>query len=356
MYIYIINILFIFLGSLFTRKDLFSPRILKKQNIYILIALELILVVGCRDTSVGTDTLAYMDLNHYIREHIQSLPDLLNDWYVNTYLGFEKGYLIYCYLLLKLGVTEQLFILISTFISLSPIMILIYKKSSYPFLSLLFFILFGMYSYSFNVLRQFLAIGFLSVAYLLYDRKKYIASVLFVSIAVSIHSSSIIIIIFLLAKFLKRITPIKILLSYIGLVVFLILGNYIVSNILSGITKYNTSGIIGQKNYITVFVLISIFSYIVFTHKGTFDKYDKNNIILLYFYIVMQTAALFAGILARSSLYFYVGIVVGIPNIVLRKITKESVLIIGIIIALFGYQYFKSLLADPHLVPYILCI
>lgn len=358
MYVYSIAVLLIVFGGLITSKSLGLKDISKKKInnifVYVTVAAFLILIVGLRSINIGTDTIAYIDLNHYISNNIQSLGQLLSDWYINTYLGYESGYLIYCYLLTKLGVSENIFILISALIALIPVMVLIYKKSDFPFLSLLFFVVFGMYSYSFNVLRQYLAIGLISIAYILFDKKgKKHISIFLIITAATIHVSAIVGLLLFSPLFVKSVTPTKLLLSYLLLILFLAAGSGMVDNLFSHFTKYKFTIQNGQKHYSTIVVLLLIYAYIIIKQNGRFEDKDKNYIILFYLYLVMQVAALFAGILSRMSLYFYIGIVIGLPNIILKKINRERFLVISVILLLFGVQYFKSLLSDPSLTPYI---
>ncbi|MBO6242190.1 MAG: EpsG family protein [Butyrivibrio sp.] len=327
---------------------------------YIICVGVLVLWVMLRDYSIGADTISYLRLKKYIVDDIDDLKNLFTDWKINDYWKYEKGFSAFCYFFFRyISDSDSMFIIVTALIGLLPVFILIYNKSEHIFLSLFMFVVMGMYSYSFNVIRQFMAIGLTSTSYMILKNnesrasKKIIGTAFFLA-AVSIHTSAVLFALVFVYDifFSKWLTPRRMLIMYGAEIAILILVDGIVMRLVGKLNKYADFIVSGNKSIYTVIILNCVFVYIIVAASNRLFNDDNELLFLLFLYLSFNTLGLFFSLIVRVGLYFLVGAVVGIPNLMLRENSKISGLVMTIVIMFFLIQYTKSLIGDAYLVPY----
>ena len=136
------------------------------------------LFVGTRTKTVGIDTEVYYEVMNNLRQGIFS-PNI------------EKGFLLLCWLLLKVFNIEQVVLLIA-FVSVALIIKRLWtmrRQHSFPLMVALFLV--SYYSEMANIMRQYLAIALVFYGTYYLDRKKYFSFLLFLAVATAMHSSAI---------------------------------------------------------------------------------------------------------------------------------------------------------------------
>jgi transmembrane protein EpsG len=141
----------------------------------------MILVSGLR--YVRGDTTTY-------RHKFELLPLNLAD--ALTQRSTEKGFIIYLWLLKNIWDNSQFFLFVTSVITLSILVYIYYKYSTFIELSIFLFIASGCFGVTMNGLRQYLAAAVLIIGFKWVVNKRWWVFFLLVMIASSIHTSAII--------------------------------------------------------------------------------------------------------------------------------------------------------------------
>jgi len=154
------------------------------------ITIIMLLMVGLRDISVGTDTENYVSK---FKENF--LDSLYSDYLFNLVLWSTKS----------ITKSWNIFLLTIAIITYLPLYFIIRKESYNPSLSLLIFVIApSIYFFeTFNILRQSISIVFLLYVYYFFQKERYVETLAFLIVAILFHMSSLIILPFLLMKFTR---------------------------------------------------------------------------------------------------------------------------------------------------------
>lgn len=146
--------------------------------------LALAFVSGFRAVSIGVDTITYVSLFNSI--------DSIGAYYSR----FEIGFLFLLKGLHAISSSETFFLLVTSCISIGIPIIIVYKYSEDPLLSVILYILLKDYFYQMNVIRQSLAVVIVLAAFAILinnkKRKTKVISFALILLGVSIHKVSII--------------------------------------------------------------------------------------------------------------------------------------------------------------------
>jgi len=158
-------------------------------NLTFLFMLFLFFLSAFRSLEVGNDTYNYFVI-------------YTNNTHDGISGNFEPGYNLLSNTLRNLGVSFNMFLVLTSTISYIPVIIFIKRKSNYPLLAALVFYttLFSFYS---SGIRQSIAISLVLLALLSLDRKSNRLFFFFALIAFTFHLSSIIVFLVLLIRKLK---------------------------------------------------------------------------------------------------------------------------------------------------------
>lgn len=226
-----------------------------------------------------------------------SFSEILN---LQHFLHYEKGYILFNWLLSFLGNDYQILLIASAFLSVVPIMVLFYKESVSLELSYIIYLSLQSFIICFSGLRQGIAIGICMIAFLFiqkHDWKKFTALVLLAS---TFHGSAI----FFLPAY--PIFFVKISKSGRWYTLLSIIGVFLLKNplyfLFSKIIKYNES--IDNNGAITFFIIFTL----VYVFSFLFASENEKNNGLLNLILLGCFCVAFSGILmlaVRVGYYYF---------------------------------------------------
>ena len=136
-------------------------------------------ISGCRASTVGTDTQAYLNLF------------LINNDYLYGYANQEILFKYLCKIIGYFTADPQWLLIVCAAITTFGVIFFSYHNSKNIALSIFLYIALYFYFFSMNGVRQFVAIGILLVASEFARRRKIIPFVLLIVIAVGFHNTSV---------------------------------------------------------------------------------------------------------------------------------------------------------------------
>lgn len=172
----------------------------KKRKWYVFSTFFLItLVAMLRSTNIGIDLAG-----HYARDYVaiaksnwSSFPQML------TLTGYDPGFVVLCKLISYISVDAQCFVVITSLFIYFSVAVYIYKYSDDVVLETFLFITSFMYFMYMNIIAQALAAAILMWAMRFLIDKKYIWYCILAAIAISIHGSAWLILLYIPLSFLK---------------------------------------------------------------------------------------------------------------------------------------------------------
>lgn len=161
----------------------------KKKLLLYMYVLQLGLISGLRNYSVGIDTQLYHNI--FLRTVDSSLTNTLSS---DKFIG-------YSFLMKIIGSFSNnsytIFLLVISMITISLLLLVSYKiEDCSIYLTTFFFMTFYYYYQSLNISRQYLAISLVIASFYFYTKKRIAFSSIIFIVAILIHSTSIIAIIF----------------------------------------------------------------------------------------------------------------------------------------------------------------
>ena len=330
----------------------------------VLYALPLFLLSALRGDTVGGDLENYLP-NFDAYYYLNRISDILG------YSSHEPGYVLFAKLISLISPTHRFYIIVTSFCCLLGPFYLIYKYSRVPGLSVLMYYSLGFYTNTMNNIRQSLAISICCFAVPFVLDKQFRKFILLVIIATMFHYSAAL---FVFAFFLS-------LKEYTFKRFFLILGSGVGIYCLMGISllqyvmtfaifKYDPEALMDKPSsgwsLLVFYVILLVFEIIVYVkRKNNLNEVAVNQYsALIYFQLMAVLCQLYAPIyssMTRAALYFYIPIVIAIPNFV--KLFRRSRLLVSIIVftlcfaymCLFVYAYSDETGSNSQgVIPYVL--
>lgn len=285
------------------------------------------------------------DLEHYI-PHFREICSVINfsDIFDLRSSNYEPGYTILCWLISRISNSVFVFLAITSFISLVGPFSLAKRYSVWPCVSILIYIMLGFYTNTYNNVRQSIAISiiFCSIPYLL--SKKTIKFLLFVALAGSMHTSALV---FVLA-YLIRYIPI----SFKSFTVSLAAG-YAVSTV-SGIVIVQYLGslflskyeeLLGEghgKTLMIIYIFITMCALFVYKKKQIIRNEEHTTLFIRFILAatIIQMFAIYFSSIVRLTYYFYIPIIVLLPNLLrtIRNVTTRRIVCVCIFFVLLYYM------------------
>ena len=355
MVIYIYNILsiplyYIFIKAIKTRND--------KTNILVgILCVQMTFIAGMRGVKVGVDTQTYQ----WIFDAIQNL-----NWSELYAYYIEFGYTVINKIVGALGGTFRETLLLIAFIIYTGIYRLIKETSCDKMMSIFLFISFGYFASSMNIMRQFCALTFIIFAYIEVMKKKSIKKILFYCmIAFLFHKSSILCLGVIFVYYLLEYEKIK----SSGLLKPLVLVGAIIAclfvgkifSVLGLNVIYMSEGAGYTYNLFSVSFLIKIL-LLISGYIAMRRVLDENEIMArnLGFLNFLNMVSCFMNILSaqysmftRLNIYFSVGMIVLIPNIIEYLPIKNKNVMRMIVYVAFTFLFYTQLLGNDNLIiPY----
>lgn len=290
----------------------------------------LIFVSSLRGIDVGTDTIHFAETYRMIKSS------------VSEHISSHTLFVHYYKLLFSLGLPYRAVMFITTLITVLPVTYVAKKTSNNPSVVILFYVLLGFYFHSFNVSRQMMAVSFVLLSYYFFVSNKYVYTVIFVVVAASFHTSSMITIPFFALRYLplikeKTVWMSLILLSYtIPMIVDLTRFSYLFFEV-SSFERYavhdGEAESIGRLPIYST-ILSIIYLYLLYRNKA-FDFIFRISILSLIFVNFLYTSPSYA---MRITFYFTIAQVLFFANMV-KKDKLGSYLIYGYSLLYFIHQF-----------------
>ena len=272
----------------------------KTKNISIILFFSiLIILLGCRGLSVGSDTRNYY--NFYTMASSTSFGDLFVSSYVNTRM--EAGYLLLEKLFSTLSIPFNVFILFCSIIALLPLMILFYKKSNNPILVILLFTGISPFTLYFSGIRQVMAMGFGVIAFYLAQKRKLFPFLITVIIAFFFHEAALVLLV-LYPLYKLRISSKWLSLIFGAALLIFIFGGQLLSffsNLLGKYGRYEIAST-GAYRMILLLLIFVIFCFFIPEKELPPDVVFLRNILCLC--LVIQCFTRFSYIVTRVVYYF----------------------------------------------------
>lgn len=317
------------------------------------------ILAGCRDTSVGTDTGAYIYYFDVIKEKT-SILDAWTDPYILR-VGLEKGYILLNFIVSRFVSNGHWMLGVLAF--LTNLFILIGArnyKDRYPtwMIMIIYYMVFA--CVTFNIARQGLANAIVFAGAALLDRKKYFRFILVTLLAFSIHNTALIagILLLLIKIYLERNRSLlRVLLLLIAVTFGMIFYQVPMNMLLSIFPSYSgyvaeyggteaTISILGLLLKVPIVVVATIY----------FRQADEvsSNYYIYYIFVLLDLMlsqfGAFLGPLARISYYFAYYKLLLAPEIYYSYASQEgshqesnSKIFVGLMIMwIIGYWYIMA--------------
>lgn len=318
-----------------------------KNNRIILSAffLELYFILAFRDPSVGADTESYIHLFELTKEY---------SFFNFSFSRHEPGYILLNKILGSFVDNHQIFIAIMGFIVLFLFFRVIYNESKIQWLSVFLFITLGFYTYTFSLFRLIIAMSLVFTSYQFIIRneaKKFFITIIIASL---FHISALV---FLPVYFLRRINiNFKMIIFYSLSATFIVLFSGRINKFIleSGSSiEYNIkSG--GGFSYL--FLLLGILLISLYFKRSLLSEEPNANVLfhILFMGILFQLLALDFGLINRVARYFFLFLIILIPNIIsLIREKKLRIFAVYALCSLAPIFYYIMLNTDgDQIVPY----
>ncbi len=322
---------------------------------FIVMSVYMIIIIGLRRTDIGIDTSNYASMYKSVGElDFSDLKYEMND----------KGFVVLQMIFNRLHIGFSGFNFIYAMYVIAVVSCYIYKESEMPWLSYFLYVCFGFFILDFTMVRQTLAMAIVLMAFMIDKNrgvKDFILFALLVILASTIHASAII---FMPVWFIKKLPFNSLIVAFLLILIPLCylfkgqLTGFLVNMAGNVSDKYEGYSKVGEGSagillYLMMLVTV-VFSLFV---PGLFK--DKKNATLFYLLCIMLV--IFPGVqgggaIMRIYYYFYMFMIVFIPNMVCSLDTKEKgffVLIVFLYLAVGLYMYHGSLTSNNFkIVPY----
>ena len=288
-------------------------------------------VISFRDYSVGSDTYSY--ILDYISEN-------------EIARNIDIGYTYYCNLLRTWNVSPRLFMMISSYLMVFPVLLFINKGSRKKMMSYFLFITIGTFAMCLTGIRQSIAIGIVLLGYVITSKTKHIVirySLLFgfVFLARMFHNSAYICYLFIPLMWLSEriiILQKKWLPFFLVAPLLLLFSSSLVSNVVEYfmISRYEDYELGFENINLVSFLIIPycIFSYnTIFSFKyGLNTPFDYFCFLCSFIYMICAISSLYMPILARLSFYYSLPTLVLIPNVTSKMQIKNQQFVTALLI------------------------
>lgn len=306
---------------------------LKTRIVMTVSSIGIILIQGLRHQSIGHDIQSYLVGLRLSKDMNFLSGDIL--------YNYEIGYSIFLQTLARLEVGDQEFLFLVASIIIIPIAYTIGKKSKIPTLSIIMYICLGFFLFTFSGLRQSIAFAITFFSYNYIENRNFKKFILSIVIAVLFHKSAIIFV-FAYLLYKVRINE-KYLIFVLGSLFTIGLFKeqiYIFIHIIyKGYPTVLEST--GAYTMLIIMVIIYICSYL-FTKPSQIN----NSFIAYRNYLLMAIAiqifASISNIIMRAGFYYFIFIILLIPELINQQNNRYMRLIIimvSILIALAFFQF-----------------
>ena len=284
----------------------------------ILISIQLILILGLREITIGTDLVNYIPFY----EKCIKFKELV---FLSS--RFEVGYILLNIVIGGISGNSYVFLFIVAAISLIPIGYIVYKYSKKPFLSFIIYLAFDFYSFLFSGLRQGIAFGITFFSYKYIRERKPIKFIICIVIASLFHKSAII---FLPAYWLAKIKMSK--KSIIIFVATFIITFLFRSQIMGIFIKLFSEdySIVKTNSFTYLFcaIITLVFGIVFYKQMIKNNKYSSQYFIFIMMSVIFLIFTSVGTNMLRISNYYYLFIILFLPEVLDSIEDKKTELLI----------------------------
>lgn len=337
MVIYIIYLIYLMIITLLYRSK-------KKNNpkTYLIFSfVPLILIAGCRATTVGIDTQQFVDAFYGI---IKRTPSQFSE------LRYEYGFSYLCWILGKISKEPNILIFAtSLFINIS-VARFIYKNSDNITISVILYFLGNFFFSYMNIMRQALAIAIILWGYEYLKQNKYVKFSIFVIVASFFHGTAFLALILILLKkinynknFLFMVITFSVLSFFFGKNIFLILSKFS-----SRLLKY-AGGRFDVENYFAALLnfVVYLVSYIfgfMCIYKNELKTKNNDMIGIMGMAVVCSSLTMKVSLFNRFTPYFSIFIIIWLANAICEIKNRNNKRVYKIIIIILFLLYWSIIL------------
>ena len=316
------------------------------------VSIILVLIAGLRSTEVGADTEMYETLYNWCSE-FNSFFEGWNSWHRS---GVEVGYYTLEYIISRFF-SFQAFLLVTSTISIIPVMLVIYRYSKNYWYSLFMYIAFGYFSFAMGGIRQACAMGICMLAYICAKEKKLFKFLMLIAVAMCFHKSAIL---FVPVYWIGKLRKNKVILP---IFIILLCGSFILKNKLYAILNLfsrQAFDVATDQGGIRMFALM-VFTVAIgwFYYNKFFSKkkdYGEDNwtlLLMLSIAVIMWPIASVNAELNRMYYYYHIFIMLYLPNLIYSlKRTDRYVIGMGFGAVACYYLYAYIICGQLHYAPY----
>lgn len=316
----------------------------KKGTIFV--SLLCFIIIAFRSKDVGIDSLSYLE--HLYESTFDSVKNYADVFDIqHTEIGFS----FITFVINSLGFKQGLFIF-EAFSIIIPLFLFIKRNSANPYFSLLLFICLDYFGFALTGLRQTIAIGAILMALNSLNCDNYKKAIVFVLLAISIHTSSLIAIPLL---FIKRI-PLNKTMFVIAIILAAIVNSLKVL-LMSFMQEFNLhEGSVGnvETGGSSYYYFLLTIVFLIFLQKWK-DNFKDSGQDYLYWMmlasVIMYPALQFNPTMFRLHYYYSISIIVVLPYLFLKMGNFGKVLSLAYL-SIAIYYFLNYPLSVMGIVPY----
>lgn len=299
----------------------------------IVITIFIIFMQGLRHFDVGVDLTVYEFHFNQIKE--MKFIEAFN------YRNNESFYFLLNWVLSRFSRDFRIMLFASSILTFVPSAIISYKYSKSPILSIFLFITLGFFTFSLSGLRQTISIGIILISFIFLKERKLFKFVIMVAIASLFHQSGIFFLIAYPVYHFKSTK--KYLLVIVPSVLLIFIFRRQIFNVLS--VLYDNSYIPVESNaYGFLIGLIVIWIFSLFWFRNIKDNHIEGLLNLLLIAIIIQLFASYHPFVMRLGYYFFVYMILLIPEIVIKvKDLGLRSLSYGFVFLFFSFYFLNTL-------------
>ena len=316
----------------------------KKGTIFV--SLLCFIIIAFRSKDVGIDSLSYLE--HLYESTFDSVKNYADVFDIqHTEIGFS----FITFVINSLGFKQGLFIF-EAFSIIIPLFLFIKRNSANPYFSLLLFICLDYFGFALTGLRQTIAIGAILMAVNSLQCDNYKKAIVYILIAISIHTSSLIAIPLL---FLKRV-PFNKTMFVIAIIVAAIVNSLKVI-LMSFMQEFNLhEGSVGNvetggNSYYYFLLTIVLLIFFQKIKENFLDSEQDTFYWMMLASVIMYPALQFNPTMFRLHYYYSIAIIVVLPYL-LQNMGKFGKVLSLAYLSIAIYYFFNYPLSVMGIVPY----